>query len=350
MVLPTTGPLSLSQVNVELNRAATAQISLNDAEVRALFERSTGAISLSDGLGKANVFVFTIAGNNNDVNLRDQAVAAGWNAVAPVSATIASGAVLNGSGPSPAIRINGSFPNGVTLTNNGTIAGRAGNGAVGGAARGDQGATTQDGRTLGIAFGGSSGGNGHPALIANVAVTVFNNGTIAGGGGGGGGGGATIGNQVTFTSGGKDQPQTTRRRRAAAAGGGGGGAGRGNNFGNSGGAGGIRVRGSTFSIGNIDILREAAAGGGSNLSVSGGGGFRGEERDPGDTHAQGGDGGAGGFFGAAGASGQNSQFVFPTANARTSTGGAGGAGGPAVQGNNNITWGATGTRFGALQA
>ena len=36
MPLPTTGPLSLSQVNTELGRPATATISLGEAAVRAL--------------------------------------------------------------------------------------------------------------------------------------------------------------------------------------------------------------------------------------------------------------------------------------------------------------------------
>ncbi|HEV8033943.1 hypothetical protein [Yoonia sp.] len=137
-------------------------------------------------------------------------------------------------------------------------------------------------------------------------------------------------------------------RRQAVAGGGGGGAGRSNNFGSSGGARGERVRGSTASIGAGLTITQALAGGGANLSTNGGGGFRGEEIDPGDVHARGGWGGSGGAWGAAGAAGGGSEYVFPSG--LTSGGGGGGAGGLAVVGNNNITWGATGERYGGISA
>lgn len=53
MALPSTGPISLNDVNVELGNAATALISLNDAAVRALAEVPTGTISMEDLRGKA---------------------------------------------------------------------------------------------------------------------------------------------------------------------------------------------------------------------------------------------------------------------------------------------------------
>jgi hypothetical protein len=140
----------------------------------------------------------------------------------------------------------------------------------------------------------------------------------------------------------------TTLRRQAVAGGGGGGAGRSNNFGSAGGARGERVRGATASIGSGLTITNAEAGGDANISVTGGGGFRGEEIDPGDVHAIGGNGGAGGFWGAAGAAGGGSQFA--NIGGITSAGGAGGAGGLAVVGNNNITWGATGERYGGISA
>lgn len=139
-------------------------------------------------------------------------------------------------------------------------------------------------------------------------------------------------------------------RRQAAAGGGGGGAGRGNNLGNSGGAAGGRVRGPTASIGNDVTIENASPGGGSNLTVTGSGGWRGREVDAGDADAQAGSGGDGGFWGAAGSSGQDSIYKFPLGNGHTSNGGTGGAGGLAVVGNSNITWGATGTRYGGISA
>jgi len=54
MALPESGPISMSMVNTELGYSATAVITLNDAAVRTLFGKSSGAIALSDGYGKSN--------------------------------------------------------------------------------------------------------------------------------------------------------------------------------------------------------------------------------------------------------------------------------------------------------
>jgi len=52
MTLPASGQISMSQVNTELGYASNAQISLNDAAVRALAGIPSGAISLNDLHGK----------------------------------------------------------------------------------------------------------------------------------------------------------------------------------------------------------------------------------------------------------------------------------------------------------
>ena len=66
MALPASGPISMNMVNTELGISATAAITLNDAAVRTLFDKSSGAISLSDGYGKSagpTVATYTTAGS-----------------------------------------------------------------------------------------------------------------------------------------------------------------------------------------------------------------------------------------------------------------------------------------------
>ncbi len=53
MAMPSSGPISLGQTNTERNKSATAEVSLNDADVRTLFDRPSGEISLLHGRGKA---------------------------------------------------------------------------------------------------------------------------------------------------------------------------------------------------------------------------------------------------------------------------------------------------------
>lgn len=54
MALPSSGQISLNQVNVELGLSGTAQISMNQSTVRTLFGKSSGQIAMSDGWGKSN--------------------------------------------------------------------------------------------------------------------------------------------------------------------------------------------------------------------------------------------------------------------------------------------------------
>ncbi len=64
MPLPSSGPISLSQVNTELGLSSTATISMGNSNVRTLFGVPSGAISMSNGYGKANQFAFTISSNH----------------------------------------------------------------------------------------------------------------------------------------------------------------------------------------------------------------------------------------------------------------------------------------------
>ena len=329
MTLPV-GTISMSQVNVELTLSATAQISLNQANVRTLAGVPSGTISMNNLRGKTYVFAFTIASNQIDANLRTLAINAGWNGSTPVQATINAGVFISGSVPgnsTPALTINGSFPNGVSLINNGTIAGDGGNGGAGG-----NGNSTAADNTV-----GSAGSTGGLALSVSVPVSITNNGTIAGGGGGGGGGGGAL-QRGTYGSQGNDY--------ALWAAGGGGGGGRANaSYSSSGGAAGT-INGTGFDSTSSNVVLVAVAAGGSGTSSAAGAGGAGGSRQGnagGTRTVTAGTGGNGGAWGAAGSTGGTA-----TAGTTRRAGGAGGGAGNAISGNSNITWVAFGTRLGAI--
>jgi len=319
MALPSSGSISLSQVNTELGLSATAQISMNSSNVRTLFGKASGAISMADGRGKSNAFQFnpTISANTTNYNLKSAAIAAGWDQVQPLNATVTvnSGVYVGSTSTgSYGFDTGASFPAGTTLTliNNGFIVGMGGSGGRGGESNvnGDY-----------LVYAGGSGG---PALRAQAAISITNNGTIGGGGGGGGGG--AIGIYQDYSN-----PEYTYFVSCP---GGGGGGGRGLNS-VSGGARGTQPHPSyTTTILGSD--------GGSGSSTSAGGGGAGGYNS---GSQYGGSGGNGGGLGSSGGGGgspaSGSGFIY------TYGGSAGGAG-AAVAGNSNITWVATGTRLGAI--
>ena len=306
MALPSSGAISLNQVNVELGNAGTASINMNSAAVRGLFGVASGAISMSDGYGKSSQFAFSITSTQTNANLRTLAVNAGWDQSTAVVATIDSGVRMTSSAVgTPGLTINGAWPGGIELVNNGTIVGRGGNGGAGGV--GGTGNTSQN-----SAQPGSAGSAGGLALTISVAASIRNNGTIAGGGGGGGGGGGYAINTGTP----KDEYWTRY-------GGGGGGGGRSSSTNSSGGAGGAGP------------FQPGSAGGTGTFSAVGGGGNGGAGSNQ--------RGGSGGGWGSAGSAGLR-YFNSPTAR----PGGGGGGAGPATSGQANVTWLATGTRLGPL--
>ncbi len=176
MGLPISGPISATNINTELSLSATATLSLDHAGVRGLFERATGAVSFSHGHGKSSSQFLTYAPaapTQYQGDYRTLAIAAGWNQNSYVELTINAGTIiLSSSSGTPAFTINGPFPNGAKLINNGIIMGKGGTGGYG---------------------GGNWGAAGGTGIRVTAPITIVNNGTIGGGGGGGGGGGNGLG-------------------------------------------------------------------------------------------------------------------------------------------------------------
>lgn len=312
MALPASGAISLSQVNVEMGVSATATRSLNDATTRTLFGVASGQISMSQGYGKANQFAFTISSNQTNADLRTLAINAGWNQSTKVVATISGGVYISSNGTgTPALTVDGSFPGGVELVNNGFIVGMGGAGGKGGGVSGNS------------IVDGAAGSGGGLALSVSSAVSITNNGTVAGGGGGGGGG-----------KGGQDYVPSKTGDASYNIGGGGGGGGRSSAAANSGGGAGGTASGA------LSGNSAGSTGGAGTSGGAGGGGATGAI-----AGAYGGAGGAGGDWGAGGATGSSSSNAL---NRYISGPYSGGSAGGAVSGNGNITWVATGTRLGSI--
>lgn len=354
MALPSTGAISLSNVNTELELLSTAQISLNDAAVRGLFGVASGAISLDNGRGKSSSVPWYGTINTNQVsnstsqfNLRSWAISNGWDGLSRAIITISSNVYIYSAYTYfPALTINGSWPAGVTLINNGYIIGAGG-------------------------YGGSWGynfnyyvvppENGGTAISLGVNCAITNNSYICGGGGGGGSGGL-VGNK-------------------GIGGGGGAGGGPGGGYFVDGGApGGPGAKGGNPSQlnrggGGGRILPGAYAYGARTLSAStgylaegggaGGGGGINQYSSGGYIYAQA--GGGGGGWGASGGRGISSGpmglssyeadagagsyagYAGGDASGNVASAYAGASGGKAVALNGYaVTWITNGTRYGAI--
>ena len=292
MALPSSGPISLNDVNVELNLAGTTSINMNQSSVRTLFAVPSGTITMANGYGKSNRVTVSVTLSANTSNYTvNTAKAAGYAAgTTDFTLNINSGVIVSSSSTgSYSMTVDTSWAAGdtVTIVNNGVILGRGGNGGSGAGQQYPGSGTT----------GGSGGSGAGPALLVQRATSINNVNRIAGGGGGGGGGG------LGFIA-----SPPCEGTQYAAGGGGGGGIGIG-----SGGGGGQGWYAGGGGSGSSGTLTSAGGGGGGEAGI-------------------GGAGGAGGTYGTSGSSG----------------GYGGGAGGAAIVGNSNITWIATGTRNGSI--
>lgn len=168
MALNPSGPISLGgttsgqSIAIENGNPGTTTISLNDAPVRSLAGVPSGAITMpTDFWGKSNIFTFVLA-SGTGINLRSAAISAGWPGSGAVQATINSGSAIQSSSPgSYALTIDGAWPGGITLINNGTIVGKGGNGGTGGNA------------SSGGDANGGAGVVGGTAVLASVALSLI---------------------------------------------------------------------------------------------------------------------------------------------------------------------------------
>ena len=197
MAIQSSGAIKLSEIQTEFT--GSNPISMSEYYRGAGYTTGnntsvpeTGAISISNFYGTKREFAFTISTNYTTTqDLRTLAIEAGWDEVAPVVATVDSGVEISGDGGSPsgagstALTIQGDFPAGVSLINNGSIVGGGGGGGP-------------------AVYGGSGypGGAGGIGLVITTAISITNNGNIAGGGGGGGGCGAFGTGGVIYSGGG----------------------------------------------------------------------------------------------------------------------------------------------------
>lgn len=334
MALPSSGQITLNQVNVELGNSGTAQIGLGDSAVRGLFGIASGEIEMADGYGKSSETVVSSSVQQMTVSsyissggtLRiasgvyiwsDSTSTAGMIIDIPCTiinegyiigkggagaAGVSSNAVANGNAGGPAVNVTSS---GVTITNSSGayIAGGGGGGAAASYyAQWQQGEDFYSTwRPSGGAGGGAGGGQGGANGGAGGAIgSVGSNGSGNSGLGGGAGGGAGLGYGDRY-------PQTLT------------------------GAGGGRIL--------------PGAGGGTNGYTGGEGGAAGAS---GTNNYHSGESTSGGGGGGWGASGGNATqgAINPGESIYTKTG-TGGAGGAAITGtsrtltNNGTVYGST---------
>jgi hypothetical protein len=162
MALSPTGSISVSQINSELGRSATAQFSFSDATYQKLVMESS-SIDLANARGAAYI--------GSAANLNLYAAIGSPSSTATYRILFDSGVTIGGTYGNNALNV-GQFPSGSTvyINNYGNILGYGGPGG-------------------GWYSAGQQGGTAINAYYGGQAVVINNYGLIYGGGGGGGSGG-----------------------------------------------------------------------------------------------------------------------------------------------------------------
>jgi hypothetical protein len=321
MTIPSSGPLSLSDIQTEFggsNPISLSEYYAGGANVPSGTTGdsgpipSSGTISMGQFYGASNrvSITLTISANTNGYNIFNNR---GGTYVAGISdvTLVNNSNIYSTSGVALDTGTGWTSGDTITIDNNGLIVGHGGDGGAG---------SSVNSTSAGAA--GANGGAGSTAFNLQYSITLDNTGgTISGGSGGGGGGGSSV--VSASVKGGTSYYGST---------GGGGGAGRASASGGAAGGGSAQNSTQFGSAGNASSITALGTGGAgatntftSPFAISGAGGN-----------------------GGANTAGAGANGVAGT-NGSTSAGGTGGAGGKAVNLNgNSITYIATGTIYGAV--
>jgi hypothetical protein len=166
-----------ASINLELNLSATANSSIGQADFRALAQKPSGVISLSDFYGKSNIIVIPpITTNTADKVITAFGIPGYVAGESKLELTINSGVYLYATNVTTfGLKLIDFSPGDtINIINNGYILGKGGKGGYGQGLR----------EPSTLAGAGQAGG---AAISISCNVTITNNSYIAGGGGGGGG-------------------------------------------------------------------------------------------------------------------------------------------------------------------
>lgn len=313
MALQASGAISLSEIQTEHGGVYAASLSeyYLDADPSLVSSNNTGVpnigspISFSDFYSTVQSFVYAFTASAQEINLSTHLVAQGWNGSSAVNVTVNSGVYIWSDDTSTAaLTIPATMTGGVTITNNGYIIGKGGQGGYRADNATDGGPAISNSATGVVltnasgAFiaGGGGGGAGSPDKGGDDA-----------GHGGGGAGGGRGGGQLTGRLGGaggaigqegSDGGTSFVSGTAAQGGGAGGGGGGADASDGQGGGGGGRILPGTGGAGGLSVSDGGAGGSAGNagsdqVDVGGGGGGGGWGASGGDAESHtGGSGGA----------------------------------------------------------